>query len=279
LIGNKKLNEEFSLQHVIAHEHLHKWFGGKLKQKPKDQVNNGWFIEEFTDYYTNYINYKYGLWDLDQYLEDYNSSLREFFTNDYGKFIIKDLNNYYHNPPQLLYKIGVIIAHEINQKIKTHTNSKMNLDDYIVRLMQFVGNNKDFLFSSKIFSTTLKDFIGLDNSESLLENIPISSLQVKAKEILEGKAKLLYNKIQIPNYGFDLFNSALDMKIKNLNKNSELYKNGVRNGYTIDGIWYPNKQDLILTINVRINNTIQTIKIEPVYIEKTIAQYTILIYR
>ena len=257
---------------VVAHERLHKWFGGFLKHGSQENYNK-WFLEGFTDYYTYYLNYLNGIIDFEEYLKSYNDCLEEYFslptvyaTNE----VIA--NNFWKGEvfERLPYLRGRIFAYELDNKIKEKTKDRMCLDD-VIKYMIKISYNKDIEFSTEFFIETLKTFTSLDISQLLCEQITLGKTLIKSKSFL-GKAILSNKKITIPDYGFDFVKSFENQKIVNVKKNSNAYKAGIRNGDKFYGA-YLNGINKNTFLEIEKNNLTKTIVYRPEIINIKIPIY------
>ena len=104
-------------------------------------------------------------------------------------------------------------------------------------------------------------------------NIIGSKLSVKASKILDGKAVLIFKKMPVADYGFDQFHSFLNWQLTGVDENSKGYKEGLRNGWRILSIWEPQHDNKFITLRIKNNNAIKTIKFIPEYKEMLIPQY------
>lgn len=261
------------VQSIIAHEHLHKWLGGIIRQDLSMQEYNAWFIEGITDYYTGYFNYQSGLWSLEDYLTIYNNCLYRYFSSPNHIVSSEDISRNWQSFQYISYLRGNIIGHELDYQLRQATNNKYNFDIYVQYLNKIAKNNSAFKFSTDSFNSTIKELTGYNANDFIQHNIIGSKLSVKASKILDGKAVLIFKKMPVADYGFDQFHSFLNWQLTGVDENSKGYKEGLRNGWRILSIWEPQHDNKFITLRIKNNNAIKTIKFIPEYKEMLIPQY------
>lgn len=271
-IGNLR-NYDNVLEHIIAHEHLHKWFGYTIKQDAEMQYYNSWFMEGFVNYYASYLNYKNGLWSLNQYLTNYNSCLLQYFSSPLNTATSEEINNNFSLYSNIAYQRGQILAHELNFLIEKHTNNAFTLDHYIKNLVVMSKQDPNFKFSNSTFSKILWELYAYDAYNYIQQNIIKSNVLIKAPTILDGKAKLIKKLMPVADYGFDMHSSFLNFKIYGVKKHSTAYKAGLRNKQKILAIWHPNNYKQYLKLEVEQDGVTKIIKIDPIYNLITVPQY------
>jgi predicted metalloprotease with PDZ domain len=262
--SNTAFDEEFA--HVIAHEHLHNWIGKKIAYEDNEnRYNMAFFIEGFTDYYSFYLNYLYGSWSEDKYIENYNKCLKDYFSNPFHAItneVIKD-NFFIDSANKIVYLRGRIIANELNVELQKHT--KYDLDFYIKTLIKNIDNNNEIEVNMESLIQTIRNITGYDAKKFLSIKTNSIDLKTLAPKMLNDQFILHYKTMQIPEYGFNIFESLLHYKISGLNKNSKAYKNGLRNGQKIISVWYLFDRNKTPTIRVKISdNMYKTIELRPV---------------
>lgn len=271
-MGNLR-NYDDILEHTVAHEHIHKWFGYTIKQDAEMQYYNSWFMEGFVNYYASYLNYKNGLWSLNQYLTNYNSCLLQYFSSPFNNVTLEEIDHHSSIYDYIAYQRGQILAHELNDLIEKHTKNAFTLDHYTKNLVAISKQDPNFKFSNQTFSKLLWDLYEYDASNYVQQNIIKADVIVKASTILNGKAKLIKKLMPAAGYEFDLRYSLLNLKVHGVKKHSTAYKAGLRDGQKIIAIWYHNNYKQYLKLEVEQDGVTKIIKIDPIYNLVTVPQY------
>ncbi|MFK8040658.1 MAG: hypothetical protein AB8B67_04950 [Rickettsiaceae bacterium] len=273
-IGTKQ-NFDHEVQRIIAHENLHTFFGNQLKQKVKMQSQNAWFMEGFTDYYSAYLNYLYGLWSLNDYLKSYNQCLKEYFTSPFivaTNQIIDNNSKFIHMDIllSLSYLRGRIIAHELSNKI--------DLDRSIQNLIS-AASKKNILFNYDVFihalSQTLSQTVTEYDINCLLrQRLNYIAMSDLPQYILNGKASLFQLKAHMYDFGFDVYKAHITQTVTDLKKDTNAYRAGLRNNDNILELWMPKADNMdTMTIKVHNNDQIKIIKFKVILKETMIPQY------
>lgn len=270
VLGNKvKFNYE--LQRTISHENLHQWFNSdKFGQHPEIQGNNCWLIEGFTDYYTDYLNYRNGIVSLAQYLNIYNKALKDYYTSPLKSLTNSEigLNAYDTGIYSIAYLRGRIIAHELNDLIEKHTNKKMNLDGYIKYFVHLSATNS---FGANTLQKTLFNFIGHDFSNFIKSTLIENNLMVNAQSILDGKAILTLQKFKRIVYDFDFPESKLKWGVSGVKVNSKAFQVGLRNGQKI--LSTTSTKEGLFFFEIEDDNGSKMIQLQQEYQEILVPQY------
>lgn len=267
----------YELKRVIAHENLHKWFNSKIfGQYLDEQGYNCWFIEGFTDYYTNYLNSKHNIITLNDYLNSYNKILANYYTSPFRYMTNSNISEAIHDDDifAIAYWRGMIIAHELNFLIQNSTkyNNKLSLDEYIKYLIRLSGSSYTH-FDLNILAKTLFDFTGHDFS-NYIDNIKRTNILVNAQYILDNKAFLLLKETEEIIYDFDIAQSQLKWIVQGVNSDSESFQNGLRNKQKILNITTNSSGHLFF--KVKDQNGTKTIKIPQKIKKVLIPQYKLI---
>jgi predicted metalloprotease with PDZ domain len=103
-----------------------------------------WFSEGFTDYYTSLLLLRAGLITSDDYVADYNSVLKNYYTSPFRnhsnkQILIDRLSNY--DAQRQPYQRGNLLAHNWNAQIRAVTGGKYSLDDVMRDLFKSASRN------------------------------------------------------------------------------------------------------------------------------------------
>jgi len=272
MLGNR-VKFDYRLKRMIAHENLHRWFNSKIfGQHLNEQGYNCWFIEGFTDYYTDYLNYKNNIISLDEYLNIYNKVLSDYFVSPFRYASNEDIGQSIHDPDlfNIAYLRGKIIAHELNYLLQYNTNNKSDLDSYIKYLIKFLYSKKTANFDLNLLEQTLHAFTG-HNYSQFIDSIAKNEILAKAPYILDKRASLKHRQIKKVIYDFDFLQSQLSWLVQGVSINSEAFNAGLRDGQQILNTTKTTSGDLFFEI--RDKTSIKTIKIPQKHINILIPFY------
>ncbi len=182
LAADKVLDYELKL--TIAEEFFHTWLGdGITFAEPEELVY--WFKEGFSSYYGRLLLLRAGIISLNEYVDQYNQVLRQYFTSsvryEKNERLVKefwsdaDLN-------KLPYLRGDIIAHNINSTIMKNSNGQKSLDDLIHDLYKRC-RNEALILSNGSLSALIRFYAG----DAVLSDI-MRTLNSKATLKVSGDA-------------------------------------------------------------------------------------------
>lgn len=232
---SKENNDLKKILYIFAHERLHKWFGQIIKD---DNQGNKWFFEGFTDYYTYYLNYLYGVIDFDEYLESYNECIRQYYflPTSYATNI-SITNNFWNGYAfeRITYLRGRIFANELDYLIRKISNKQKTLDDLIRHIISNI-NNSIYDNFEQLFISEFKKFVGIDISKTFNNQIILGKLEIKSP-LLFNLATPNQLEVFIPDYGFNFVKSFEKKLIIGLKNNTNAYKAGIRNKQKFLGIY------------------------------------------
>lgn len=250
---------------LFAHEHLHTWIGGKIRNNEQKERLNYWWTEGFTEYYTRILALRSGLISMEDFINECNKFLRNYYLssvlNEPNTRIEKD---FWKNEDveKLPYNRGFVFAIYLNNMIKKH-NPKNSLDNVMLDLLK---TSKQTSFSIGHFKNIAKTYI----PEGI--NTEISMFIDKGDTInLNNLISIIpIEKVRMGTYerGFDL-DAFRDKKIiKNIVKNSNAYKAGLRDGDKIIEFNFPKGGDPDQIAIIKTKN--QTFKFRPENADKRI---------
>lgn len=129
---------DYPLKQTIAREYFHNWLGdGITFADPQELIY--WFKEGFANYYGRLTLLRAGLISLDEYVDQYNQVLREYFTSpvrlEKNERLVKEFWND-SDLNKLPFLRGDIFASNINCAIMKKSNGQKSLDDLMRDLYQ-----------------------------------------------------------------------------------------------------------------------------------------------
>jgi predicted metalloprotease with PDZ domain len=162
---------DLKFKQLIAHETFHNWLGDKISLSQPEELLY-WFKEGFCNYYTRLLLLRTGLITINEYAEDYNKILDQYFTSSVryeknGRILTEFRNSYEYF--QLPFLRGDILAHNINSVIMKNTGWKKSLDDLMRELMRHT-ENESLVVSSGSLITLIRFYAG---ESALAEIMPV----------------------------------------------------------------------------------------------------------
>jgi predicted metalloprotease with PDZ domain len=188
-MANPSLYKE--LLGISCHELFHAWNALKIKPAPltpydftkENYFETGFVIEGFTTYYGDYLLCRSGVWDINQYMNELNATLKREFDNfgNQNSTLSRSsvelwLDGYVQGIPNRkvsIYTKGSLFALLLDLSIREKTNNQKSLDDVMLLLWgnfgktgigyetkdiisivnQVANENMGLFFEETIFST------------------------------------------------------------------------------------------------------------------------------
>jgi len=152
---------DFRLKRIIAHETFHTWLGERMSFSSPEQLVY-WFKEGFADYYARLTLLRANLITINEYVENYNNVLSEYFTSpvrlEKNERLITDFWSN-SNIMKLPYQRGDIIAHNLNAAIYKNSGGKFNLDD-MMRDLYSRSKTQSIVISNGSLSSLIRFYAG-----------------------------------------------------------------------------------------------------------------------
>ncbi len=159
-------NDKVSLNQMrwlYNHELLHKWIGRTILNE--NEVEQYWFSEGFTDYYSYKLQLKSDYLQITEYVDILNKEViiphyqdpvknipnsqltfQEYWS-DYGKY------------QKLPYRRGLLYAFLIDNQIKKASNHTQSLDNLMQEFLELALKDKDFRLNQSVFLERLTKFL------------------------------------------------------------------------------------------------------------------------
>lgn len=212
---------------LFAHELLHTWIGGKIRNNGRQSELNYWWSEGFTEYYSRVIALRSGGLSMEEFLSECNTFLRRYYLspvlNESNACIKRDFWKD-KDVETLPYCRGFVFALYLNSLIKQHSPNN-SLDDVMRDLFKTSPQRE---FSAEHFKNIVNAYIPQGITKSMSQFID------KGKTItLEALAAVLpLEKIKLgrSQLGCDRQAFRKEKRVKNIDKRSNAYKAGLRNG-------------------------------------------------
>lgn len=204
---------DFRLKRIIAHETFHTWLGERMLFSSPEQLVY-WFKEGFADYYARLTLLRANLITINEYVENYNKVLSEYFTSpvrlEKNERLITDFWND-NNIMKLPYQRGDIIAHNLNAAIYKSSGGKLILDD-MMRDLYERSKNESIVISNGSLSALIRFYAGdialaeimrTLNSGSPIKTYPNALGDCYSMNIYTARKFWLFGeRYEIPEYKF-----------------------------------------------------------------------------
>ncbi len=150
---------------------LHKWIGRTIKNE--NEVEQYWFSEGFTDYYTYKLMLKNDRVNADEFISILNNEViiphhkDPINTIPNSDLTFKNYWSNYSKYEKLPYRRGLLYAFLIDNQIKKRSNDKESLDSLMHRLLKLALKDETLRFKHSLFIQLLSDY--LDETEALAD--------------------------------------------------------------------------------------------------------------
>ncbi len=219
------------LRHLLMHELFHTWNGRKIKrQAPEELVY--WFSEGFTEYYTRLLLLRSGLITIEEYVENYNKVILDYYSSPYrnekNKVILK---NYWHIRAvrQLPYQRGDILAHNWNRLILDTTGGHFSLDNVMLDLLA-AAQSEGVIVSASNINKLIRRYLPQGIRGQIKEYIDNGVLIPPHESALGPCARLKMVDVILFDLGFNYEASLSRGLITGLREGSNAHRAELRNG-------------------------------------------------
>ncbi len=258
----------------LSHELFHAWIGNKIRI-PEPQGDLQWFFEGLNDFYGWQLALASGEITEHDYIEYYNSLLKEYALSPFKDFSNAEISKYFQlkSPIARLAMVrGHIVFMELLNNLQRENKSRKQLDLALQEIFHNYANNNSLqaVNLSKILKKHVGKQIWTEAEKVLIYGDSISFSQ----NLFYKNAKLQNRSIEVPNFGFDTKTLVKEQKIRALEPKSKGALAGLKEDakviqYQID------MSGRISNTNIIINdsNGQKVINFVPEKIVKTIPRY------
>jgi predicted metalloprotease with PDZ domain len=234
----------------LAHEHFHTWVGGKIHNNEQEELNY-WWSEGFTDYYSRVLALRSGGLSIEEFIDECNQFLRSYYLspvlNESNEKIKQDFWKNY-DVGKLPYYRGFVFAIYLNCLIKEN-NPDNSLDNVILDLFKDAQHKK---FSVGYFKNIIKKYI----PQGIAEEISTFIDHGKTIELNDVVMFLPLEKTVMGSYDVGFIKQAAPKEkfIKKIDKKSNAYKAGLRDGDKVIAWSVPKGYDPDQIITIKTTN-------------------------
>jgi predicted metalloprotease with PDZ domain len=218
------------LTHLLTHELFHTWNGRKIKrQMPEELVY--WFSEGFTEYYTRLLLLRSGLMTFEEYIENYNKVIFDYYCsphrNEKNKRVLKDYWRV-RGIRQLPYQRGDMLAHNWNGLIRAATGGRFSLDNVMLDLLE-AAEGKGVVVSAGNINKLIRRYLPRGVREEIKQHIDNGVLIPPHEAALGPCVELKAVDMRLFDLGFDYEASISRGMISGLREGSNAHRAGLRN--------------------------------------------------
>ena len=222
-------------KHLLAHEYFHNWNSVKLGRLQEPDKLLYWFSEGFTDYYTYLLLLRSGLISLDEYIQRYNSWIREYYLSPVrtanNQRVLQDFWND-DDVHDLPYRRGFLLATNLNALIRSYTAGRNSLDD-AMRDMFRAAQGRDRLLTTELIGEHIGGYAGRDVLPDIRRYIDNGETIMPEKNAFGPHIEVEMVGLPLFELGFDLERLLKEKTIAGVVESSAAYRAGLRNGQSV----------------------------------------------
>lgn len=230
IYASRNAEKPSAFKYHLAHELFHNWNPNRLGGIESEILY--WFSEGFTDYYTSLLLLRAGLITFEDYVADYNSALKDYYTSAFRnlsnkQILINRLSNY--DAQRQPYQRGNLLAHNWNAQIRAATNGRYSLDDVMRDLFKSASRN-GFKLSNTSINHAIRNYLKegvLQDIERYIENGATISPH---KDIIGSCLQMKIVDFAPFDAGFDIEATYPKKIFVGVKEGSNAYRAGIRNG-------------------------------------------------
>ena len=214
---------------TIFHEMTHKWVGG-MEGSPGDVF---WFSEGLTVHYTRLLMYRAGLSSAEEFLDDVNSTVKNYMTNPHRNMPNEDIEKNFwqdQNVLRLPYQRGSLYFAYVDGMIRGISEGNRSLNDVILSL--FEKRTQEEPLTKYMLLEALEKEIGPSVISDFADIIIRGKDFIPDTDAFGPEFKRIGSKFRVFELGFDERKSLYshEKQITGLIKGSAAERAGLRNG-------------------------------------------------
>lgn len=220
---------------LLAHEYFHNWNSVRLGRLQEPDKLLYWFSEGFTDYYAYLMLLRARLISLDEYIERYNSWIREYYLSPArtmnNQRVLQDFWND-DDVHDLPYRRGVLLATNWNALIRSNTSGRESLDDVMRDMLRAAQEGKREL-TKELINQQIRRRAGQDLLPDIRRYIEEGALIAPDKNVFGSHVELEVVEVPMFDLGLDLETLRAKKMIAGIKEGSAAYRAGLRNGQSV----------------------------------------------
>ncbi len=230
---------DMRMKHLLAHELLHTWIGQRMRNHSSPGEPEAllyWFSEGFTDYYTREILRRAGLISLEEYVEDLNRKIHDYWIspvrNEPNTRIAEDYwkDRYVQKLP---YLRGELLARRWDTALRERSKGRVTLDDLMRDLLRATTPGDRITFDR--IASAVRVRLETDVREDLETFIGKGETILPTQGTLPAEYSLADVEMTPFELGFDFARSRRAGAVTAVREGGPAWKAGVRDGQTLKG--------------------------------------------
>ncbi len=218
---------------LLSHEYSHNWVPMKMGRMPDPEQSLYWFSEGFNEFYTYRQLLKAGIISRQEYIDTYNSHIREYYMlptrNEPNERIVKDFWND-SNVGRLPYLRGFLFATNLDAAIRRRSGGVKSLDDAMFEIYKSAAAGSKPTLSFEYLTGVFSRHLGEDPTALMKRQLVEGQLIEPASDALGGDVALKTVPMDMFELGFDFEKLAKERSIAGVNTDTAAYDAGLRNG-------------------------------------------------
>lgn len=230
------------LRHLLAHEYFHTWNADRLggQQDGAAEMRGKWFAEGFTEYYTWRLLLRSGLYELGDFVDDWNAALLEYASSPVRNEPNRRIEADYWNDPavgRLPYRRGPLLAAMFEQRLRAATDGARGLDDVMLAMREAVreaGARRITPDAASLFAPTYRALGGPDPSDDLARYVDRGETIALTADVFGACLRVVDERVPTFDRGFDAAaTAAAGNVVTGVRTGSAAHRAGLRDGMTI----------------------------------------------
>lgn len=255
--------QPYKIHRLLSHEMFHTWLPNKGKIIPDEEDKASfyqfeWFHEGFTEYCGRQILLDIGVLSQENYVDLVNRDLLRLAKNPVNKITYEEVKqviengHFYNTHKNLSYVRGALIALSWEEKIRSNTNGKKSILDFVREIVKMAEKNGGELNKDVFFDWAVKN--GIDAEKDWERYIINGKLIDQIPENLDKNYRLVDEVYSEFEPGFNISASKKAKKIIGLVEGGLAEKNGLSEGIELINIENDSNAELPIKIYVKVNN-------------------------
>ncbi len=255
--------QPYKIHRLLSHEMFHTWLPNKGKIIPDEEDKASfyqfeWFHEGFTEYCGRQILLDIGVLSQENYVDLVNRDLLRLAKNPVNEITYEEVKqviengHFYNTHKNLSYVRGALIALSWEEKIRSNTNGKKSILDFVREIVKMAEKNGGELNKDVFFDWAVKN--GIDAEKDWKRYIINGKLIDQIPENLDKNYRLVDEVYSEFEPGFNVSASKKAKKIIGLVEGGLAEKNGLSEGIELINIENDSNAELPIKIYVKVNN-------------------------
>lgn len=226
-------------RYLIAHEHLHKWFPGRLGgfasvQDPMEPKRY-WFSEGFTDFYTWRRLLADGVISVDAFAAGWNAMLFAYASSPVRLEPNTQVGAKFWADPfmqKIPYQRGMMLAALWDHQLRSLSRGQLDLDDVILA-MQRRAQAGGAPPADALFPEVYAEISGISLADDLVRHVGAGEALALPDDVFEPCLGVETSEVPVVDFGFDATASRETGIVTGVREGGPAYRAGLRDGMRI----------------------------------------------